>query len=114
MDYLISSTTTEGSDQIKDQDYYTSPAPDFAVFTSHFQSGSDVRISIATADPDTVITGVAVEAARPRSTSATANQITNIGKTWTGTVTTGNGATSARLRVTLDTGNTFAVNVDLP
>ena len=113
MGYLVSGGGA-GSDQIKEQDFYGASIPDFVVFTSHFQTGSDVRISIATAESLTTIYSVSDEAARPKGTSVTVNQTGNNGKTWTGNVTTIDGAKAARLRVTLTGGNTFAVNVELP
>ncbi len=81
------------------------------VFTSHFTSGSNLVISLESSSGQRFITSVTVESAR-RGTAvlgplAYANGGRTVSSSLTGT------ARSARLRVRLDDGSSFAVNVAL-
>jgi hypothetical protein len=118
MGYL--SATAPGSDQIKEE-LHSHPLPggDLIVFTSHFLTSGDVRVSIASSLESTVISGVQVEDVRGGSATCggggnlCAFIPSNGGKTASFALIPSGKPKSARLRVTLSTGNTFAINVAL-
>jgi hypothetical protein len=106
MGYLVAGMP--GSDQIKEEE-----AEDLPIFTSHFLTPGEVRVSIATSAETTVISDVRIEDVRGGSATCGVVTLSNGGKTASFTVTPYGKPKSARLRVTLSTGKTFSVNVAL-
>ncbi len=104
------------ANQIKEK-HYTS---DFVVFTSHHTSASTVHISIVSDDPDTEISSASVKSTRPKKTATpctiSSQSLHNDDKSLDVVLAdcTDGSATSVRLRVSLDSGDAFAVNVALP
>jgi hypothetical protein len=88
---------------------------DLVVVTAHFRNGAGVTISLESSSGERTIARVVLEKSKKGSASCGGNPCpavpSNGGRT--AAVPTSGDAKSAKLRVTLDSGDTFAVNVAL-